>query len=240
MKIIKNVKLKIDEDEVLRYQDYSKNKVVKPKEIILQVTKEEIKRACNLFQPQGIYASFKIKKISFSEGRVNLEDNFSFNFNNLVPGILEGADYLVFGVVSIGNALEDKTSEFFTHKEYSRGLALDAVGTVAIRYLSRHVRSIICQEAKEKHLKTSKHFTPGTTGWDISQQKNIFEIIPADKIGVKLTNSYMMIPKKSLSWAIGVGKNIIKSSKDDDSCQICQAINCQFRRDFNLAGTPHL
>lgn len=233
MKIIKNVKLKIDEDEVLRYQDYSKNKVVKPKEIILQVTKEGIERAYNLFQPQGIYASFKIKKISFSKGEINLENGFPLYFHNSAIHLLERADYLILGVVTIGNSLENKTSEFFAHKEYSRALALDAVGTVAIRYLSQYVRSIICQEAKEQHLQTTKHFTPGTTEWDISQQKNIFEIIPADKIGIRLTNSYMMIPKKSLSWAIGIGENIITSSKEDDSCQICQAINCQFRKDFN-------
>ena len=233
MKIIKKVKLKIDEDEVLRYQDYSKNKVVKPKEIILRVTKEEIERAYNLFQPQGIYTSFEIKKISFSEGEINLENGFPLYFHNSAIHFLKRADYLILGVVTIGSSLEDKTSEFFTHKEYSRGLALDAVGTVAIRYLSHHVRSIICQEAKEQHLQTSKHFIPGTTEWDISQQKNIFEIIPASKIGVMLTDSNMMIPKKSLSWAIGMGENVITSLKKDDSCKICQAINCQFRRDFN-------
>jgi len=230
MKIIKNVKLKIDEDEVLRYQDYSKNKVVKPKEIILQVTKEEIERAYNLFQPQGIYASFKIKKISLSEGKIILEKGFPLYFHNSAIHLLERTDYLILGVVTIGNSLENKTSEFFTHKEYSRGLALDAVGTVAIRYLSQHVRSIICQEVKKENLQTTKHFTPGTTEWDISQQKNIFEVIPADKIGVRLTNSYMMIPEKSLSWVIGAGKNIITPFKDDDSCQICQAINCQYRK----------
>jgi len=43
----------------------------------------------------------------------------------------------------------------------------------------------------------------------------------------------MMVPKKSLSWAMGVGENIITPSKKDDSCQICQAINCQYRKKFN-------
>jgi len=233
MRIIKNVKLKIDEDEVLRYLGYSKNKVVKSKEIILQVYKEEIERAYNLFQPQGIYASFKINKIFFSEREINLENGFPLYFHNSAIHFLEGADYLILGVVTIGNSLEDKTSEFFAHNEYSRALALDAVGTVAIRYLGQHVRNIICQEVKEQHLQTTKFFSPGTTEWGISQQKNIFEIIPADKIGVRLTDSYMMIPKKSLSWAIGIGENIITFSKEDDSCQICQAINCQFRKDFN-------
>ena len=233
MKIIKDIKLKIDEEEVLRYQGYSKSKITKPKEIILQITEEEIKQAYNLFQPQGIYSPIKIKKISFSEGRVDLENDFSLYFHNSAIHLLKGADYLILGVLTIGNALEDKISEFFTKKEYSQGLALDAVGTVAVRSLSRYIRSLVCQEAKKQKFQTTKYFTPGTSEWNISQQKNIFKIIPADKIGVKLTDSYMMIPKKSLSWAIGIGENIITFSKEYDSCQICQAINCQYRKDFN-------
>lgn len=233
MKIIKNIKLKIDEDEVLRYQGCHHYKAKKTNEIIMQITREEIKQGYKLSKPQGIYSLLKINEIFFSKRRVDLENNISLYFNNSAIDFLRGTDYLVFGVVTIGNSLEDKISEFFTNKEYSRGLALDAVGTVAVRYLSRYVRSIICKEAKEKHLQTTKHFTPGTAGWDISQQKNIFEIIPADKIGVKLTEYYMMVPKKSLSWTMGAGENIITSSKKDDSCQICQAINCQYRKKFN-------
>ena len=179
MKIIKDIQLKIDEDEVLRYLGYSKRKVVAPKEIILQIVEEEIKKANNLYKPQGIYESFKIRNISFSEKRVDLENHFSFSFNDSVTDFLKGADYLMLGVVTIGDTLEDRISEYFTQKEYSRGLALDAVGTVAVRYLSQYIRSIICQEAKWRHLQTTKRFTPGSAEWDISQQKYIFKMIPA-------------------------------------------------------------
>ncbi|MEA2022592.1 MAG: vitamin B12 dependent-methionine synthase activation domain-containing protein [Candidatus Caldatribacteriota bacterium] len=230
MKIIKDIKLKIDKDEVLRYQGYNKRKVIKPKKIILQIIEEEIERACNLYKPQGIYDSFKIKSMSFSKKRVDLENHFSFSFNNSVTDFLKGADYLVLGVVTIGDILEDKISEYFNRKEYPRGLALDTIGTVAVRYLSQYVISIICRESKEKNLQTTKRFTPGTAEWDISEQKYIFEMIPAYKIGVELTNSFMMTPQKSLSWAIGVGKNILRLSKDDNSCRICQAIDCQYRQ----------
>ena len=140
---------------------------------------------------------------------------------------------MILGVVTIGSSLENKVSEFFTKGEYPRAVALDAVGTVSVRSLSNYMRSLVCQEAKEKNLQTTKYFSPGSGDWDISQQKNIFQIIPVDKIGVKLTESYMMVPQKSLSWIIGIGKNITKSSnKNDNSCQICKATNCQFRKTF--------
>jgi len=111
-------------------------------------------------------------------------------------------------------------------------IALDAVGTVAGRFLSNYIQSLVCQEAKEQNFQTTKYFSPGSGNWDISQQKNIFQIIPADKIGVKLTESYMMVPKKSLSWVIGIGKEIIIPSKGNDSCKTCLAENCPFRKTF--------
>lgn len=233
MKIIKDVKLKIDEEEVLRYQGCHNNKLKKVNKTVMKITREEIKRGYNLFEPKGIYSPVKIKQISFSDGRVDLKNGFSLYFSNSIINLLKGTNYLVLGVITIGSSLENKVSEFFTQEEYPRAIALDAVGTVAVESLSRYIKNLICQEAKEQYFKTTRYFNPGYGGWDINQQENIFEIIPADKIGVKLTESYMMVPKKSLSWAMGAGENIITPSKKDDSCQICQAKNCQYRKEFN-------
>jgi len=231
MKIIKNIKLKIDEEEVLRYQGYHRNKAGETSEIILQITREEIEQGYCLFEPKGIYSKVMIKNIS-SEGRINLENGLCLEINNSMLNLLKGTSYLAFGLSTIGNQLEEKVVELFAKNEYPKAMALDAVGTVASKFLSNYIQSVICQEAKEQNFQTTKYFSPGSGDWNISQQKNIFQIIPAGKIGVKLTESYMMIPKKSLSWVIGMGKEIIIPSKGDNSCKTCLAENCQFRKTF--------
>lgn len=231
MKIIKNIKLKINEEEVLRYQGYHRNKAGKTGEIILQITRKEIEQGYCLFEPKGIYSKLMIKNIS-SEGRINLENGLCLEINNSMLNLLKGTNYLAFGLSTIGNNLEDKVAELFAKNEYPKAIALDAVGTVASKFLSNYVKSLVCQEAKEQKFQTTKYFNPGSGDWNINQQKIIFQIIPADKIGIKLTESYMMVPKKSLSWVIGIGKEIIIPSKGDDSCKICLAENCQFRKTF--------
>jgi len=231
MKIIKNIKLKIDEEEVLRYQGYHRNKAGKTGEIILEITRKEIEQGYCLFEPKGIYSKVMIRNIS-SEGRINLENGLHLEINNSMLNLLRGTSYLAFGLSTIGNHLEEKVAELFAKNEYPKAIALDTVGTVASKFLSNYIQSLICQEAKEQNFQTTKYFSPGSGDWNISQQKNIFQIIPADKIGVKLTKSYMMVPKKSLSWVIGIGKEIIIPSKGDDSCRTCLAENCQFRKTF--------
>jgi hypothetical protein len=228
MKIIKDIKLNIDREEVLRYQDYSRKKIKKPNQNILQVTEEEIKRGYALFKPRGIYSLIKI--ISFtSKGRINLENELSFRFAKSIIDQLKEASYLLVGVVTIGDLLEKKVSELFSRGEYLQALALDSVGTVAVEDFSREVRKLARQEVKEQGFKTSRHFSPGYGGWEVSQQDIIFKSIPADNIGVRLTEGYMMLPQKSLSWIIGVGKEMIISSEEDNNCGNCQSKRCNYK-----------
>lgn len=228
MKIIKDTKLNIDKEEVLRYQGYSKKKVKKPNQNILRITEEEIIRGCNLFKPQGVYSLIKI--INFTpEGRINLENELSFKFSKSIIDQLKGASHLLVGIVTIGDFLEKKVSELFSQGEYPQALALDAVGTVAVEDFSREVRKLARQEVKEQGFKTSRHFSPGYGGWEVSQQDIIFKSIPADNIGVRLTEVYMMLPQKSLSWIIGVGKEMIISSEEDNNCGNCQSKCCNYK-----------
>jgi len=102
MKIIKNIKLKINEEEVLRYQGYHHNKAGETSEIILQITREEIEQSYCLFEPKGIYSKVMIKNISL-EGRINLENGLCLEINNSMLNLLKGTSYLAFGLSTIGN-----------------------------------------------------------------------------------------------------------------------------------------
>jgi len=232
MIIIKDAKIAVDKNEVLRYLGYRKERMKEPKQIILNTIREEIILAAKLIEPKGIYHLFKIKDFSISEKKITLENDFSCNITDSMMKSLLGIERLAIGIVTIAHALENKISEYFQRKEYSRGLVLDAVGTVAVRYLSQYVISIICQEAQKLKFTTTKRFVPGTQEWDIKVQKTIFQILPANQIDVKLSDSLMMNPAKSLSWAIGMGKQIVNPTKDDNSCRICYAKNCQFRKNI--------
>jgi hypothetical protein len=228
MKIIKDLKLDLDKEEILRYQGYSRNKVKEPNQNILRITEEEINRGYSLFKPQGIYSLIKIKG-SALEGRINLESGFIFRFAKSIIKQLKGASHLLVGVVTIGDLLEKKVSELFSHGEFPQALALDAVGTVAVEDFSRKVRKLARQEVIEQGFKTSRHFSPGYSGWEVSQQEIVFKSIPSDNIGVRLSKGFMMLPQKSLSWVIGVGKEIIVSSEEENKCKDCQSKYCNYK-----------
>ena len=228
MKIIKDIKLNIDREEVLRYQGYSKKRVKTPNQNILQITEEEINRGYDLFRPLGIYSLIKIIRLT-SRGGINLENGLTFRFPKSIINQLEGVSHFLIGVVTIGGLIEKKVSELFSQGEYPQALALDAVGTVAVEGFSREVRKLARQEVKEQSFKTSRHFSPGYGGWEVSQQDIIFKSIPADNIGVSLTEGYMILPQKSLSWVIGVGKEIVTPSEENKNCGNCHSKYCNYK-----------
>ncbi|OFW46471.1 MAG: hypothetical protein A2163_07085 [Actinobacteria bacterium RBG_13_35_12] len=91
------------------------------------------------------------------------------------------------------------------------------------------MRKLVCQEAKEQGLKTSRHFSPGYGDWKVSQQDIVFKSISADNIDVRLTKGCMMLPQKSLSWVIGAGKEVIVTSEEYNKCKDCQSKSCNYR-----------
>jgi len=228
MMIIKDIKLNIDREEVLRYQGYSRKKIKVPNQNILQITEEEINRGYDLYKPRGIYSLIKIICFIPNE-RINLENELAFIFSESIFDQLRGASHLLVGVVTIGDFLEKKVSELLSQGKYPQALALDAVGTVAVEDFSREVRKLARQEVTEQGFKTSRHFSPGYAGWEVSQQDIIFKSIPVDNIGVRLTEGCMMLPQKSLSWVIGAGKEVIVTSEEDNNCKDCQSKSCNYR-----------
>ena len=229
MKIIENIHIKIEETEVLRYFGYPHKKEDKVSEIILEITKKAIVLGYCLFESKGIYSKVMIKNIN-SEGRINFKNGLHLEINNSMLNLLKGTSCLVFGISTIGNSLEDKVAELFAENEYPQAIALDAVGIVATKFASNYIQGLVYQEAKEQKIYTTKYFSPGSGNWNINQQENIFQIIQADKIGIQLNDSYMMIPKKSLSWVIGIEKKTTIKHRGNNSCDSCLAKNCQFRR----------
>lgn len=88
-------------------------------------------------------------------------------------------------------------------------------------------------KAFEKHL--DENFHPGTTSsmnpgslqdWPISQQRKLFQILddPKRYIGVELTDSYLMLPIKSVS-GIRFATEI-----EFENCKLCSRENCPGRR----------
>ncbi|MCX5752798.1 MAG: hypothetical protein NTW97_04020 [Candidatus Krumholzibacteria bacterium] len=149
-----------------------------------------------------------------------------------LPGstILAHLDRMAFCVCTIGPALEAEVTRLSSGGEVLKAIVLDAIGSVAAEAVAAYVDARIAAEVAREGLKTSCRASPGYGDWDVREQASIFRLLPAERIGVRLSETFMMSPRKSVSFAmhIAVEPDRLRS---ENSCENCDRKDCRYRLD---------
>ncbi len=211
----------LTEEDVLQGQGIDPNRASSK---LYEDAKEIIEEAHSLLKPLAMYkivevTGFEHHKITFEEG--------SFE-GPLVGRAMAGADHLNIAICTIGSALEQRVQELMAENPIM-GVALDGAGTSALRRVSQTVEDIISKKACELDFSLGMRAQPGQEGWPIEQQRLVFSILPAEEIGVRLTESCLMIPRKSVSFIIPRGRELDSSVAP---CDFCSKRNrCEWRKE---------
>ncbi|MCL2231008.1 MAG: hypothetical protein FWC01_07915 [Treponema sp.] len=81
-----------------------------------------------------------------------------------------------------------------------------------------------------KNLFALSRFSPGYGDFDITCQKEILKLLDASRIGISLTEGFMLIPSKSVTAVIGFTEDQnAKSGCALNDCALCGKKNCCFR-----------
>lgn len=132
---------------------------------------------------------------------------------------------------TIGPALDEQVSAYFVAFDPLRGLVLDSIGTAALEELAEEACRLIDGVAKTKGWEASAPLSPGNLDWGLEEQRIFFDLLPAEEIGLRLKESYQMVPLKSLSLAMGVGKEVLPSI-GESPCTYCSlGRRCRYRRE---------
>ncbi len=127
--------------------------------------------------------------------------------------IFKDAKKVALCICTIGIGLEEATSKLIEKNEILEGLILDTLGSEAAEDVARQTDKYIANTAKKMGLWPSKRFSPGYSIWDIQEQAYLFKILRAEDIGVRLTDSFMMVPRKSVSFRINLYEDKNKTSR---------------------------
>jgi hypothetical protein len=147
-----------------------------------------------------------------------------------LPEPIQGAEFFAFALCTVGDLIEGGIRALNARGKPVEALILDAVGSAAVSELAEAVACEIAQWARGMGYGVSRAFEPGAgaTRWPLGNQKLVFEHLPAQEIGVTLTEDLLMRPRKSLSFLMGIGKHVVSTSHPF-SCTGCPRIDCRFR-----------
>ncbi len=172
-----------------------------------------IEEAQSLLKPAAIYTVVKVT--DFNHQTVGFEGG-SFE-GSLVAKAMAGADHLNIGACTIGVDLENKVQEMMNENPV-KAVALDGAGIAAIGKVSKAVEDIISKEACDLETSLGMRVQPGQEGWPIEQQRQLFSVLPGEEIGIRLTETCLMIPRKSVSFVIPRGEALNSSVLPCDFC----------------------
>ncbi len=203
--------ISIELPEVLRYLGYGKNK--EAAYAIKDIIEEQTALAYTLVKPRSIH--------SFVD-KIFLKKYFTF----------KSAQKIAIGICTIGPELQDMADQHFNNGAYLEWLVLDAIGTVAVENLVALVGDDIKRKASSEGLRISKRFSPGCANWQLDGQKLIFSHFSNETVGVTINESYMMNPRKSVSFAYTLHRDGMDKAHSGDTCEQCELYHrCSYRRE---------
>jgi len=186
---------------------------------IVAVAQGVLDEARALLAPAAMYTILPVR--DFQHRRVVLTDGATSVFvfeGPLVARALAGATEVGVAVCTVGPALDERVAALFAAGDPVRALALDGAGIAAVGWGARIVGERLCDEAAARGLRTGMRAEPGQEGWPLEQQRVLFDLLPAEEIGVRLTESCLMLPRKSLSFVVGLGPEM---QADAVTCDFC-------------------
>lgn len=208
--------LPIDRQEVLRYLGYKPGRS-KLRSRILHLLEQEEERARALINPRGMYCILEAGPYRGQK-------------------IFRDAELVAFGIATAGEKLEKQVQEFFRQGEGTRGVLLDAIGSVAAEAITDEVNKHLDRWAAAQGYKTTRRFSPGYGPWDVRGQELVFKSLGRFTAGVRLSSSRLMSPLKSVSFACKLGRGVLEEI-NEGRCTACNMRDrCSYRRQGDACG----
>jgi hypothetical protein len=186
------------------------------------------KELVSVVKPALVYSVEPVAGVT--EAGLELENGQVFE-SAKVADSLQDCRALVCFVGTLGAELDETLNTLSSRKKYSEAAVVDAVGSVGAESLVEHFhRQTEARLRREGHGVTLR-FSPGYCDWPLGEQVKLFELVEAQTVGVKLLESCLMQPGKSVSGVFGITKKAsAQPLPPHNPCLSCPQAHCKARR----------
>lgn len=165
------------------------------------------------------------------------------------------ASGLVIGLVTAGAAIVEAASARMARSDATAALVLDACGSAAAEEAADRISAAIIEalggiagesslerldpaapdSASHRAAAISCRISPGYGSWPLTSQPELFARLPHREIGVHLEHSLLMVPRKSVSFAMWLGADA-RPLAGLSGCARCELESCRYRRAPRVEG----
>ena len=151
---------------------------------------------------------------------------------DVIRNHLAGSERIVFLAATIGEAVEEAVTRHFDEGRYAHSVLLDAAATAAVEQICDACEAMLRPQFAKKGYVMRWRFSPGYGDWDIHAQPELLRLTQASAIGISLTESFMLCPRKSVTAVIGLARGKAASTAHAPrGCESCEKLDCPSRKE---------
>ncbi len=167
---------------------------------------EEIDRAVDealsLIHLQGVAARLAIKEKKTSE--TVLAAGETLKSRNLARMLKNSEEIILLGATA-GQAVMDAIRDDSLRGRMTRGVILDAAASEMVDHALDWMAAFFNQTLRrERKQLTKRRFSAGYGDFLLENQKWIYEVLDLKRLGVELTESFILTPEKSVTALAGI------------------------------------
>ena len=213
--------MEIEKKEVLRYLGYKGQDADPETEALIRSCGEELTAA--------VKPRFLVREYPLRLGEDGIVDGTCFRTvsRNLSKN-LTGCDRILLMAATLGTGVDRLLSRYGKYK-VSRAVILQAAAASLIESFCDELCGRWKEEYEAQGLYLRPRFSPGYGDFSIACQEPVLNALEAGKrIGITLTDGFLMLPSKSVTAVIGLGRQpLICELK---GCEVCGKTDCAYRR----------
>jgi hypothetical protein len=229
-RLLGDLPLAIDPDEVLRFQGYRRGRDV-PSADVDTLLAEALEIGRVLMAPRAVVRWIPVPA---RDADTLVLDGIALT----IPGVEASwgpVTWAAAAVCTVGDALERRSADLWDARELPLALMLDSVGSGAVENLAEYVNDVLCQEGLVRGLRVTNRIGPGYGSWDVRDQRALFRLCPGEAAGIHLNEACFMTPMKSISLLVGGGPRA-RVDHYASQCARCWMRDCAYRRGSVLAS----
>ena len=192
---------------------------------VLDMVREVMDETAGCFDICGGYRIFDQVVFIDDERRIRIADT-DFSPQKTVYQQLKHSRQIAVFVCTAGEGVSQWSKQMMAANEPLKGYIADILGSVVVETAIDRIQKMLSDDMQQAGLKITNRYSPGYCGWLTQEQHKLFGLLPEGICGVRLTESALMQPVKSVSGFIGVGTNV---RFNPYTCQICDAAFCVYR-----------
>lgn len=154
-------------------------------------------------------------------------DNVSFLTGRKILHSLKGSTRFAIFTATAGSLFQQWMDNLDQMDDMLDRYIADCIGTEIAEATANHMQNQLAKECLKEASGITNRYSPGYCGWNISEQHKLFSLFDdKEPCGIRLMDSGLMYPIKSVSGIIGIGKDVIQK---EYGCSQCNYPKC-FRR----------